>query len=626
MKRVLDMRPGMPANVDPDSKKNDDLVAAVNEYIAASLSAKQDIEKDALEAYRHLNSYLNESAHPWPVPVYDPVFHSLEQSRCSKFADALFGQGPIAEFTPRRDTSSDKAKAMNAVMQYHMQCDRPRRTFMNGVLGCSMVGNQVYHPTWDIKERELWYWKRVPVEYTVIDPFTGMPSKFEWKDGGWKYVRTRKKIRDNCSIKTLHITQIFPDTSVETIEDGEWFGFRDVISSREAMERVDTDNWNKRAVKMASEAPLPTTASSALSTIFDWQKSIGLNVDGDADNILNREKRKSIEVIELYRRKKFGIERIIILQRAWVAWFGPSPFGHGMMPFVMAKNYAFDKQFWGLSDYRIIKWVLRGIQTFANASVAEAALGAMPPLMLPGDAEITGKNYSPRAEWRLTNCTPEQIQFLQSSGISRQIAEAARAALQEQMDHALGSSDPGRGAASKDVTATVASIATTMQGLRDKYLIDNLADDVIVPWFEQSCDLIQQYQEYSVQVALTQNPNEEPVTVWPEDFRGGDFWVTPQVNTAALKELDKKRALDTRHEFMQDPNVNQWELSEWALGKMAPDQVDKLMNPQQQMQAMAQGMGIPGQMQQGGPGFQSPFTQGDTVQEAANDLGAAFAA
>lgn len=623
MKRVNDQRPGQSVKVDPDSRKNDELVACVNDYTDASLVAKQDVEKDSVEAYRHMNSWIDESAYEWPVKVYDPVLHSMEQTRISKFADALFSQGPIAEFMARNESSVKQAKAMNAVMDYHIQMDRPRRTFLNGVLGCGMTGNQVYHPTWDTVERELWYWKRVPVQYTVIDPFTGQPSKFEWEDGGWKYVRTRKKIKDNCSIKTLHITQILPDTSVETIEEGEWFGFRDIISPREAEERCKTDGWDRRAVKRASEADLPTWAKSRLGDIFEWQSSIGLNVQGDKSSILGKEKRKSIEVIEMYRRKRFGIERIVVLQRAWVAWFGPSPFGHGKMPFVMAKNYSFDKQFWGVSDYKIVKWLLRAINTFLAASTAEAAIGAMPPILLKQGAEIIGKRWSPRAEWYLEGMEPQELKFFESSGVSRQISEAMRMALSERMDNALGSSEPGRGAADPRVKATVASIATQMQGLRDKQLIDNLCDDVVVPWFEQASDLIQQYQDYEVQIGLTGNENEQPVTIYPEDFRGGDYWVKPQCNTAALKELDKKRALDTRHEMMQDPNVNQWELSNWVMGRMAPELVDKLMNPQQQMQQQMQQQGVPGQANMA-PGFQSPFEQGDSTAEAAADLGAAY--
>lgn len=626
MKRVLDQRPGESTSVDPYSRKNDELVAAVNDYITVSQDAKRDIEREALEAYRHLNSYLNPTTHPWPIPIYDPVFHSLEQSRCAKFGDAIFGQGMPAEFRARQDTTADRAQAMNQVMEYHLKLDRPRRRVLNGVLGCATSGVQVYHPTWQVQERDIWVWKRVPLKVVVTDPVTGMPSTMEWVDGNWKYVRTRKKIKDNFSLQTLHLTQIFPDTSVETIEEGEWFGFRDIISTREAEERVASSGWSKRAVKLASEGQLPNTARDRLDDIFKWQQQIGLNVKADYDDILKRDKRKSIEVIELYRRRRFGLERIIVLQRAWVAWYGPSPYGHGQMPFVMAKNYSFDKQFWGLSDYRIIKWVLQGIQQFANAEVAEAVLGAMPPLMLPGDAEIIGKRFEPRAEWYLHNCRPEDIQWLQTSGTSRAIAQSSRQSLQEQMDNALSSSDPGRGAADPRVKATVASIATQMQAMRDQHLIASFCDDVIVPAWEQGQDLIQQFQEYSVQVAITGNANEDPISVYPEDFRGGDYWVDVRVVSSAIKELEKKRALDARVAYAQDPNVNQWELTEWSLGKVAPDVLTKLMNPQQQMQQQAQQMGLPGQMQGGATGFNSPFGQGDSVNEAANELAQAMGA
>jgi hypothetical protein len=153
-------------------------------------------------------------------------------------------------------------------------------------------------------------------------------------------------------------------------------------------------------------------------------------------------------------------------------------------------------------------------------------------------------------------------------------------------------------------------------------MMDNFGEDVIVPAYEQFAWNTQQFQEYNVQVALSENPEEEPVTISPDDFRGGDFWVNAQINTAALKELDKKRALEIQQVFAQNPNIDGRALAEMVLGKMDPNSVDKLVLPEQQLQQAMGAQGIPGQVQ-GQMGH--PVGPGNSVNEMAAELKGAMA-
>lgn len=637
MKTDQQRRPWRTKRHDLDSVEHTKLVDELLEYLDYAADAKREVEKEAQYAWQHMCSYLNERSHPWPSKVYDPIVYSTQTSKLAKWADAIFSSPPIFDYQPGGWSPPQAAQSLTATVSYHLREIRPRQPLLTALTERSLAGTVVLTSWWDYREQVCEYWKRVPRQSSYLDPMTGQPVNYWVEDGKWAYHRAKKIVRDSPNFRPLHITQVYIDDTQPNFEDdGLFVAVRDMVDAEEARQRVKTQGWDPKAVERALEGDLPEGRLRGINNTLDWLQQIGLRNDTERAWLNRRDGRKAVEAIEFWMRRGPRIRRYVILNRAWLAFDGPSPFAMAGFPFVVSRNFPMLGHFWGLSDYRVVRYLLRGIQSLRNAEVSEAMLGAMPPLLMPQSGMITGQRWEPRAVWHYDGMTVEQMQFLERSGQSIRIAQGSADALLGRMDLALGTSDPARGGVSQQSgrqKATALSMAFEAAGLRDKFSVDNLSDDTLIPLAAQFRDLVQQFQEYPVQEALV--PGSDPVTIWPEDYRDADLYSIPTPATSALKAQKERRMLDLYNlvQQSQEPHAERRNLFELVLETIAPSEKEKILKPLEQVQAeMQQAMGGMGQVQMAPPGqaaagYQSPFPAGGPgVDELAGELGEAYAA
>ncbi|MFI0608641.1 MAG: hypothetical protein ACH37Z_12235 [Anaerolineae bacterium] len=612
------------------------LVDFINERIDSSAEAKKQIEKDAQRAYNHLNSHLDEAKHPFPTKVYDPVFFGAQVSGAAKAADAIFTNPPVFEYQPRRTTTWSEAELGTAVSTYYLDEANLRTPILNGYQGTCCVGTQFWYAGWKLEERVCEKLEYVPVEVPYLDPITGQETMLTMDSAKPEWVPYLEPVADHPTISPIHILNAFPDDLADSIEGMEGFGFREFISAREARLRIKSDGWRSGAVNRAIAMEIPTEHRQRIKDSLDWLKEIGLRTNTAEAYLLGEkkdEKRRAVEVIEYFYRRKNEIWRAVLLNRAYIAINKPSPFNDGMYPFLMSRNYSIDGQLWGLSDYRIGRYLIRGIQTLRNAAASEALLASMPPLLLPEGALITGKRYEPRAEWYLTGCSPQDVQFLQAGVTSRQIGHAEADQLQQRLDVALGTSDASRGSVGNaaGAKATTVQLAFQAAGLRDKFRIENFGQDFLVPAGTKWRSRIKQFGSQSVWVALSRSPKAPLEQIWPEDHRDLDLASVPTSSVNVLKAQKEKRVLELAQNLAQNPEVDQRALTELTLETIAPEYKDRILKPLQMLPGGLPGApGMPPGMPQ--PGAPSPEmgprqAMGDTGgAEMQADLTDAYAA
>lgn len=604
-----------------DTQKHRARVEWVLERLEYSANAKREIERMAQIADQHYCSWINERKNPFAVKTYDPVIFSTCQARLAKVSDAMFSTGPIFDYEPGDGSTFEQARAMSSVVNYHLREIRPRLRILKGFLGNMLVGTQAWHMWWDYRRRKRSYWKRVPLKVAIRDVQTGKVSPIWVQDGDWAYVKRMRTVRDSPNLRPLHITQWYPDDTVEDVQDGEFFIFVDTISAIDARERVQTDGWDSRAVERAIAGDLPERGSTSLRNAMDWQSEMGVRNEtlrrATFVNTEKREERGAVEVIECWRRTEFDLQRIIVLNRSWVCFDGPSPFGHGLFPFVVTRNYPLHGRFWGLSDYQVIRYLNRGIQAMRGAAGTEALNAAMPPMIRHQGITITGKRWGEMGgEWVHNGPPNWKPEFVQAGTVSRQIAHSEAEQMLARLDAALGSSDPGRGSlGDKDVKATALNIAFQAAGMRDKLLIESFTEDFTLPCGDQFQELVQQFQSREVEIQITGRQDRVPVTVFPEEFRDASLYGTTTASTSALKALKEKRVGDLweRAKKFPGPNFNMRALDEMYVEQTAPEYKDRVMRSEQeilaeqqaQMQAQMMQRGMPGQVQMGAPGMQA---------------------
>lgn len=623
---ALPPRPGVPQRLDLRSKEHGKIRDWILERLVYSAQAKKEIEREAGLAFKAICSWVDEQKHPWPAITFDPILYAASMSQMAKFANAVFSQPPLFGYKAPPGGDARRAQLLEVVSEHHVRETRPRQEFLGGFMWQSLIGIQFWHPHWLYSETTKWVWRRVPRKEVVIDPVTQQPATRWVEDGNWKYVRVRAIVHDNAAIKALDFTQCFPDDTQPGIQQGEWFIVRDEISGREARARVREDNWDKRAVGLAIDGQAPAESIENIQGTSKWLEEIGLKPAGGCTLTTDHAKASdkelaTIEVLECWRRWKGMIQRIILLNRAWICWYGPSPYGHGMFPFVDSRNFRILQRFWSPGNYRITRYLNRGIQSLSNAKLTEAVIGAMPMIFKPQDVTMFGFRWEPRALVEYDGAPPGWTPtWFEPTGRAGQIAAEELSALRARFDSAFGSSDPGRGSIGDAgrAPATTAKIASENAGQRDQLLIETFADEMMLPCSDQNRWNIQQFQSYAVQGKIA--GTGEPVTAWPEDYRDDlDCYSISTPSVSALRELDKRRAQELFQEMKGSPVVDQRALHEFYLSKVAEDEKDKILLPMDQMQQQ----GMPPMMGPGGPvtpgnvGVMNTGDQRDLQQSAA---------
>lgn len=600
--------------IDLDGQEHKDLIGWACDRINHGCEVKREIERIGLAAHKHYGSWVNPKKQTFPVWSYDPVFFGSLQGSMAKTMEAVFASPPIFDYQPASSSTDDQALAATQVASYHLRRIRPRRTIYDGTLSLKQVGTQVWHTFWDYQERKVGYWKRVPKEVTYIDPVTGMPATTWVDDGASKWVRATKIVRDSFNFKPIHITQLLlDDSSGPDEQQAEFMGFRDVLSREEAESRVRTDDWDPEALKRALEGDIPNYANKKITETMDWLQEIGMATNLATNALFDRpdedgkKSRRAVEVVELYRMRKGMVWRMVVLNRSYIAWWGPSKFGHGRYPFRVSRNYSMLGQFWGLSDYQITRYLIRGVQILRNAELSQAANDAMPPLLIADGTQIVGKRWEPGAEWTVVGSKAglESLKFFEGSGRAVNIAAGAAQSLIQQFGGALGTSEQARGGTGDpDQTASAIQLAFQAAGLRDKLQIENLTDDFTVPMATDSLELMQQFQDYSVQVRLSNRKGATPITVYPEDFQDAELFAVETASTTALRFLREKRLQDIYGmcKQYQLTYVDEEALMKALLEMQLPTEADRyILSPEEQAEraaAMAaqQGMQVaPGQ-------------------------------
>lgn len=606
-------------------------LARALEYYEHSVQGKREIEREGLLATKHLSSFLDEKKHPWSTKVYDPIFHGAVQARVGKVAEAFFSNPPLYSFEPEEDTPWEKAEAMTRACELHEQqvVSETRQGVLQGFAGQASVGTQCWAMPWVFRQGEVGHWVKSDLKASFIDPITGQRQRVVVPGAGpERRERVLTTLQDGPMAIPKHITQWGCDTSHPNPQRGEWFYERDTISAREGRDRIKSDNWDRKGVEEAIKGDIPPAASDGMRDALDWFEEIGLVCSKlKAGLELTKEAgRKVLEVIELYYRDKLSIRRQVILNRSYIVWDDVSPYDHGLFPYIISRNYAMLGQFWGLSDYRIARYLIRGIQQMRNAVVNEASWRANPPALY-NDMLKFQMRYEPRALIPV-NGDPSGIRFLEGAGQSLADGSAVANMMQERLDAGLGSNEQARGAPGRSgTTATAVQAALQGVGIRDKLQIEDFADGHVVPRGEMTRLLIEQHE--TRKLYWREGPKADPVEIYPEDFRGGRMRPVAKVNTDPMRQIQVKRLLDLYNLAAQhqEPHLKRESLVEGLLEQMTPDLKARVFKSQEELDQEQQPAPVehqvPGQM--GGPAqrtgqYQSPYPGG-----GAEEMGAMMA-
>lgn len=553
------------------SKDHDKLLDWVLDCLRASQQMKKPFEELGLEAYKAFRCTLDPLKHPFPSKVWDPVLSGTLISLVAATADAMFASPPILDYMPEGYSTDEQTRIISAMAEHHLNRLRPRRLVVRGLLGLNLVGTQYWEPYYRRRKTEVGCWIRESVPVTEPDPLTGMPVTTSVDRE--RYVRQLRTTFEGPAFRTRHITQCYPDASEEELQDGGWWGTRDVLSSEWAKEAAEEEGWDQEITERSLQCD-SYAAHAEMGTTYDWLEQIGLSTKGMFRSITDR---KAVEVLRFWRRREGRVEKIVVLNRHGVAFAGDSPYGHGQFPAIKQTLYPLDNEHFGVGNYEFVRWQLRGVQTMVNAAASAALLCTMPPALKRRGMEMDKLIYEPAGIVEVDD--PGGVKFLEFPQAAVAIGHNEAEALKASMDNALGGSEVNRGALPSDEqSATATNLAYQSAGRRIKFLVDNSDDELIVPLGDFYKEMMFQFQDYGLQLRL-KGPKSAPVTVWPEDFRQVECFAVPTAAAETLKAMKEKRMLQLHQLGVsgQEPTYNRNEGWRLVVETIAQNEADRLL-------------------------------------------------
>lgn len=596
------------AHLRADSDKASNLIGKARECIRYSADGKRVYEQLAQEAYKHHRSWVSKEKNPFPVPVYDPKLFSISETSRARILQALFQAGPLFRYLPRNNVDQDTAETISSLAGYHLgEMKQPtcRELVAEFLLGLDLCGTQYAAVYWNVEERETICreMREGMVEVADTDPMTGMPMMTAVPVMQECHVRKTQVEVDSPWFEPLHFTECFPDQSEPYVAAGEFFIIRKLRSKRYLKQKAMSGAWNRGAVKRLLKDPQTAPDNKGwgeVSDLMDWQQSIGIDTAKTVDSVKVGE---TFEILEMWHR--YGRWVTVFGNRSEVLAHRRNPYAHGRIPVLHSKKYLLQREHYGMSIFEVVRHILRPYQVLRAATTAEILLSVFPPLMVgPNTVRDPNKDlqYGFKSIWRVDRL--DGLQYMQRPNVGPQQGQALLQDFGRSMDDGLGTQAAFQGGlVDPNQKATAISLAVQGAGLRLQADIDGVEQSFVVPLGDFYRALMQQFQDYEVQVRVTDDPQAPPVRVSPDMLQNvdADLDTMPMASASQTQELEKKRILEFWETGIrnQEPNMDRRGAFEVVVDKILGGKYKaKFLKSEgqlayDQLQQMAQAMGIP---------------------------------
>lgn len=319
---------GLIAYSDERSLSDTQIVNLVNTRREMSASYRSGFDDRFDRCYEYYRSYMEFDSDYWyRSQLFMPYIFAMIESITPDFLTALIGGD---NFFSVRATGAqrDRAQLMQELMYYQI---REKDPFFQKILmwikGMLIFGTSVGYNGWRKKTK-----KYKQTEWIFDDALGAF--------GSLKVQRERVLMNDPY-FDTVYIKNCYPQPHKESIRDMGWFIERtytdwDNILKLKAMGAEAKGVYKN--LDMIKESTLP---SSYKSTFEEMNSLVGIATAHEQDPI-----NKPVVIDKYWREDRL----IMVANEKVLIRNSDNPFEHGEIPYVEAKDYPLDKEFFAISD------------------------------------------------------------------------------------------------------------------------------------------------------------------------------------------------------------------------------------------------------------------------------------
>lgn len=518
------------------------------------------------------------------------TFVPMTFSTVETLTSALFGNKPKFDYLPPYDNEDQDTAVLNALVDYFWDKDQWSMKVINTGRGCMREGNGIDYFCWEIDHPRL---INVPLRDFFIDP-----NAFELDESSTHYCGRRY-------LTTLDDLEDYEIVDLDGKPDAD--GNYPMKPKYQHLDQLKGDN---------AEEPVKGSVSAENQQTDKQQKDMFYG------STLDNPEKDQVEVIEYWTvdktisiaNRKVVIEDTDNYYKAQDKANG-AKYPKGLLPFAAARDYTDPSLFYAKGEVDFIADQQEDLNdvTNQNKDAISFNLNSMKTLdpkygHLINEIENIPGNIipvEPNALMPVVNAPIPPDAFNERQNIKAEIRETT--ASNEVIKGA-----PQTGPNSGNQTATEINAQIAGAGQRISLKVTQLENEYFHRMAKIVFRMIQLYVKEPMMVRILGKDGVDWQKFDPKEFQGEyEPRVQLDISMQAKKQQQAADAANLLKAFLNDPNVNQQELTKLVLQKgfdLEPDEVQLLMTPQPVPAAPPTSPSVPGMPQ---PGQSAPGNGGD---------------
>ena len=457
----------------------------------------------------------------------------------TRLAESLFSSRPYVSLLPRNEGDADKAKAAQTLLDWQYT-DRMKIESVfrkDAISDLVVLGTLVMYTGWSKKTRKIRRMEKVPTE--LVDEngpvlnLDGTPMMVDIRTE----VDVEDVVYDDPVCQCIDLFDFFVDPNATDIENARYCGHKEYRTKSDLKQIYPKINWK-------GLEPVSQIESGRQIRMEDDDKTI------PADDYSSGDDNGLYEVLQYWEDGR----HCVIINRKQMVLDEPNPFWHGMKPYDKTVYTPLANSFYGAGIPQALESLQSELNTVRNQRIDYNSMALRRMWKVRKGSSLTAKDLVWRQNGIISLDNMDDVLQIPVSPLPAS-AFTNESVIKGDMRDTTGCHDIIMGLANTNETATTTMTKDNNASIRFKDVVNNLADDIMVPVSKKCISLDQQFMAEERMVRLLDAESNEIIFISPDDIAGeyDIIYVGSSVDPMANKELKQQRMVNIFNMLVANP-------------------------------------------------------------------------
>lgn len=516
------------------------------------------------EYYDMYRGVLPQKSYEWQSNIYVPYPFSTVETLVPR----LTAQKPQIDIMPTEPSDSDKAKVMNALIDYQWNMMSANVWMPEAVREMLIYGTVVVKV----------YWKTVKENVQKFEDIIDDPNADEEivQEAGQVKIETEETTYDAPCVEVVDLYDFFVDPQATSIE-----------AARYVIHRTwRTLEYLKQKQKEGVYKNIKLIENMQQSGSFEDDKSSRREAANLNDGQYYVPNNDMIEILEYWEDGRV----VCVAGRSVVIRDEVNPYDHNKKIFVECVMIRPPHEFYGIGVLEPIQTLVKELNDRRNQRMDNVTLVLNKQFIIENGQNVDEDELISTPGGAIHADSITAVQVLQQGDVTSSSYQE-ETLIKADIQQTTGVSDFTQGVGSDSLgndTATGISLIQEAGNARFKAIANNLEEMMIKNIGQMMVAMNLQYMDQEKVLRIVGDDGVDFPQVTPEEIRGNFDVVVKAGSTLPVNDaVEKKQTMEFYEIFKDNPNVNQLELDKLVAKKILPSaNLEKLFTPPPQAPAL----------------------------------------